>query len=100
MTTLKNRPNTALVVIDVQNGVVGGAHEHDAVIANVGSLVEKARRERGSLVWVQHPDKRLARGRDHWGVVSGPTPGGAEAPREKNHRGPLPDNPPPSGPSG
>jgi nicotinamidase-related amidase len=30
MTTLENRPNTALLVIDVQNGVVGGAHERDA----------------------------------------------------------------------
>ena len=47
MTTLKNRPNTALLVVDVQNGVVEGAHERDAVVANVGSLVEKARQERG-----------------------------------------------------
>ena len=45
MTTLENRPNTALLVIDVQNGVVAGAHARDAVVANVGSLVEKARRE-------------------------------------------------------
>ena len=27
MTTLPNRPHTALIVIDVQNGVVDGAHE-------------------------------------------------------------------------
>ena len=33
MTTLQNRPNTALLVIDVQNGVVEGAHERDAVVA-------------------------------------------------------------------
>ncbi|MGA2472238.1 MAG: isochorismatase family protein [Acidimicrobiales bacterium] len=42
MTTLENRPHTALLVIDVQNGVVEGAHRRDAVVANVGSLVEKA----------------------------------------------------------
>ena len=47
MTTLENRPNTALLVIDVQNGVVEGAHERDAVVANVGSLVEKARQRTG-----------------------------------------------------
>src|ERR1700741_2830165 len=29
MTTLENRPNTALLVIDVQNGAVEGAHERD-----------------------------------------------------------------------
>ena len=42
MTTIENRPNTALLVIDVQNGVVEGAHERDAVVANVGNLVEKS----------------------------------------------------------
>src|SRR4029450_4119488 len=47
MTTLENRPNTALLVIDVQNGVVEGAHERDAVVANVGSLGEKGRRGGG-----------------------------------------------------
>ena len=40
MTTLENRPNTALLVVDVQNGVVAEAHERDAVVANVASLVE------------------------------------------------------------
>src|SRR6266571_5147629 len=54
MTTLENRPNTALLVVDVQNGVVEGAHKRDAVVANVGSLVAKARRERVPVVWVQH----------------------------------------------
>ena len=62
MTTLENRPNTALLVVDVQNGVVAGAHERDAVVANVGSLVEKARREQVPVVWVQHSDEQLAEG--------------------------------------
>jgi hypothetical protein len=43
MTTLESRPNTALLVADVQNGVVAGAYERDAVVANVGGLVERAR---------------------------------------------------------
>ena len=46
MTTLEHRPNTALLVVDAQNGVLEGAHERDAVVANVGRVVEKARRER------------------------------------------------------
>lgn len=29
MTTLENRPNTALLVVDVKNGVVEGAHDRD-----------------------------------------------------------------------
>ena len=69
MTTLKNRPNTALLVVDVQQGVVEGAHERDAVVANVGKLVEKARRERVPVVWVQHSDEQLARGSDGWRIV-------------------------------
>jgi nicotinamidase-related amidase len=85
MTTLANRPNTALLVIDVQNGVVEGAHERDAVVANVGSLVEKARRERVPVVWVQHSDKQLARGSDDWRIVRELTPGDAEPFIEKNY---------------
>ena len=69
MTTLENRPNTALLVVDVQNGVVGGAHERDAVVANVGSLVDKARRERVPVVWVQHSDDELERGSEAWRIV-------------------------------
>ncbi len=69
MTTLENRPNTALLVIDVQNGVVAGNHERDAVVANVGSLVEKARREQIPVVWVQHTDDHLAPGSDDWQIV-------------------------------
>jgi nicotinamidase-related amidase len=85
MSTLENRPNTALLVIDVQNGVVGGAHERDAVVANVGSLVEKARRERVPVVWVQHSDKGLAKGSDDWRIVPELTPGDTEPLVEKNY---------------
>ena len=69
MTTLDNRPNTALLVIDVQNGVVGGAHERDAVVANIGSLVAKARLERIPVVWIQHSDEELVKGSDDWRIV-------------------------------
>ena len=62
MSTLENRPNTALLVVDVQNGVVEGAHERDAFVANVGNLVEKARRERVPVVWVQPPTSSLRGG--------------------------------------
>ena len=85
MSTLENRPNTALVVIDVQNGVVQGAHERDAVVAKIGSLVEKARRERVPVVWVQHSDKGLARGTDDWRIVPELTPADAEPLVEKNY---------------
>jgi nicotinamidase-related amidase len=85
MSTLTNRPNTALLVVDVQNGAVERAHEREAVVANVGSLVERARREGVPVVWVQHSDEDLARGSDAWQIVSDLTPGDAEPLVEKNH---------------
>ena len=85
MTTLENRPNTALLVVDVQKGVVEGAHQRDAVVANVGSLVEKARREKVPVVWVQHSDDGLARDSDDWRIVPELTPGDAEPLVEKNY---------------
>jgi len=69
MTTLHDRPNTALLVIDVQQGVVEGAHERDVVVANVRRLVEQARREQVPVVWVQHCDEQLERGSDEWQIV-------------------------------
>jgi nicotinamidase-related amidase len=78
MTTLENRPNTALLVVDVQNGVVGGTHERDAVVANVASLVEKARQEDVPVVWVQHSSEQLAEGSDEWRIVPELKPDDAE----------------------
>ncbi len=85
MTTLGNRPNTALLVVDVQNGVVEGAHERDTVVANVASLVERARQERVPVVWVQHSDDGLVRGSDEWGIVPELAPGEAEPLVEKSY---------------
>ena len=85
MTTLQDRPNTALLVVDVQNGVVEGAHERDAVVANVGNLVEKARREQVPVVWVQHSDEQLAKGSDEWRIVPELVPDDTEPLVEKHY---------------
>jgi nicotinamidase-related amidase len=69
MTTLDNRPNAALLVIDVQNGVVGEAYERDKVVANIGTLVEKARSAGVEVVWVQHNSEELAEGSEPWRYV-------------------------------
>jgi nicotinamidase-related amidase len=85
MSTLENRPNTALLVIDVQNGVVAGGHQRDEVVANVGSLVEKARNEQVPVVWVQHSDEGLERGSDDWLIVPELDPNDAEPLVEKHY---------------
>jgi len=69
MTTLSDRPKTALVVIDVQNGVVEGNHDRDGVVANVAALVDKARGARVPVVWVQHNSEYLPRESDPWQLV-------------------------------
>ena len=71
MTTIPNRPSTALLVIDVQNGAVAGAPRRDEVIANVAALVDRARTEDVPVVWVQHnDDENLVRGSDAWRYVA------------------------------
>jgi nicotinamidase-related amidase len=75
MTTLKERHRTALLVVDVQNGVVGEAYQRDAVVANIGRLVARARREHVPVVWVQHSaDSELIPGSEDWQIVPELTP--------------------------
>ena len=85
MTTLVNRPNTALIVIDVQNGVVASAHDRDAVVANIASLVDMARAEDVPVVWVQHADDGLVHGSDEWQIVPELVPNEGEPLIEKNY---------------
>jgi nicotinamidase-related amidase len=85
MTTLENRPNTALLVVDVQNGVVEGTPKRDTVVANVGSLVERARREDVPVVWVQHSDGGLPKGSDEWRIVPELSPDDTEPLVEKGY---------------
>jgi nicotinamidase-related amidase len=85
MTILGNRPNSALLVVDAQNSVVTGAHERDAIVANIGSLVEKARREGVPVVWVQHSDDELERGSEDWRIVPELSPDDAETLVEKHY---------------
>ena len=83
MTTLEGRPNTALLVVDVQTGVVAGAHDRDTVVANVAGLVDKARREQVPVVWVQ--DDGPGKGSDDWQIVGELSPDDAEPRIEKQY---------------
>lgn len=69
MTSLNDRPNTALVVIDVQNDVVANAYNRDKVIANIDTLIDRARAQQVPVIWVQHADKNLPQGSDGWKYV-------------------------------
>ena len=85
MTTLSQRPNTALMVIDVQNGVVVGGHDRDGVVGNIGALVDRARAEQVPVVWVQHSDDGLEPGSDDWQIVDELSPGEGEPVVQKHY---------------
>jgi len=53
----------------VQNGVVASAYNRDGVIANINTLVDKAREEDVPVVWVQHNDEGLLRDSEEWAYV-------------------------------
>lgn len=84
MTTLDNRPHTALLVIDVQRGAVASAYERDAVVANIATLVDKARAAGAPVVWVQHNSEQLVSGTDAWQYVPELVRDEAEALVQKN----------------
>lgn len=85
MTTLEDRPNTALLVVDVQVGVVAGAHERDAVVATIAGLVARARGEGVPVVWVQHSDADLTTGSDEWQIVPELVPVASESVVHKSY---------------
>lgn len=70
MTIPADRSNSALLVVDVQNGVVEGAYKRDEVITNIESAVAKARNAGVPVVWVQHSDEELVIDSNEWQLVS------------------------------
>ena len=84
MTTLANRPNSALLIVDVQVGVVAEAHDRDIVVANIARAVDKARGAGVPVVWVQHHDaEHLTRGAEAWEIVPELVPAAGEPRIEK-----------------
>ena len=68
---MANRPGSksALVVVDVQVGVVRTAWQRDRIVSNVSLAVERARQARVPVVWVQHHGEELERDTPDWSWV-------------------------------
>jgi nicotinamidase-related amidase len=77
MSTLPDRDATALLVIDVQQGVVAEAHARDEVLGAVARVLDRARAAGAPVVWVQHSDDGLPAGSPAWQIVDElrPAPG-------------------------
>ena len=85
VTTLEGRDGRALLVVDVQVGVVDGAHRREEVLATIGDLVVRARTASVPVVWVQHHDEQLVQGSAPWQWVDGLAPTGAEPVVQKSY---------------
>ena len=70
MSSISDRPGQALLVIDVQRNVVLDAWHRDEVIANINSLIVRAREASTPVIWIQHSDDDLEIGTDGWQIVS------------------------------
>ncbi|WP_433301484.1 isochorismatase family protein [Actinoplanes sp. CA-030573] len=79
MTTLQNRPKSALLIIDVQRDVVARAHQRDAVVGNIAELVDRARAAGVDVVWVQHSDPQgMPLHSEGWQIVPELPPGAGD----------------------
>jgi nicotinamidase-related amidase len=76
---------SALLVVDVQSGVVANAWDRDRIVANVARAVERARDSGVAVVWVQHCDHELKRDTAPWQWVPELTPGPEDLRIHKSH---------------
>ena len=66
MATVREGNKAALVVVDVQVGVMREAWDAPRVIGNVARAVERARAEHVPVIWVQHADNELPAESPQW----------------------------------
>jgi len=66
MATVREGQRRALLVVDLQVGVVRGAWQAPQVLARVAALVGRARAAGVPVLWVQHGDDELPPGSADW----------------------------------
>ena len=69
MTIPTDRPGTALLIVDVQVGVMEPSIRRNEVVANISTLVDRARAANTPVVWVMHGDDELEHGSAAWQLV-------------------------------
>lgn len=79
MATVRGGDKTALLVVDVQVGVMRESWDAPRVIRNVARAVERARAHGVPVIWMQHSDEQLSPGSSEWQWVSELVPGEGEA---------------------
>ena len=85
MATVRPGSKAVLLVVDAQVGVIQAAWQSRLVIENIRLAVDKARRERVPVIWVQHSDEELLHGRSEWQLVPELTPAQGEMQIDKHY---------------
>lgn len=66
MATVRSGNKSALLIVDVQVGVMQNAWKAQQVIANIARVVERARASATPIIWVQQSDEELISGSPDW----------------------------------
>ena len=69
MSAYPDRNKKALMVIDVQNGVVDYAINRDATVKRIKELVDRARAAAIDVIWVQHSEDDMPIDSEYWQIV-------------------------------
>ena len=84
---------TALLVIDLQVGVLEGCFDAAGVVARTMALVQRARSASVPVLWVQHEDEALLHGSPAWRLAPGLLPVADEVAISKTYRDAFADTP-------
>jgi len=69
MATIRSTGKSALIIVDVQAGVVRNAWDTTRIIGNIARAVERARAAGVAIIWVQHSDQQLVKDSPDWQLV-------------------------------
>jgi len=69
MSAYEDRNKKALMVIDVQNGVVDYARNRNAAVSQIHDLVDRARAASVDVIWVQHSEDDMPIDSEYWQIV-------------------------------
>jgi nicotinamidase-related amidase len=85
MATVREGNRSALLVVDVQVGVVQECHQSAAVVERVARVAERAREAGVPVIWVQHANNELVSGSPEWQWVPQLVPAPGETLIHKHH---------------